>query len=495
MRREKDSMGFVDLPEDCLWGPQTERSRQNFRIGTELMPLELIRALIEIKRAGAQVHQDLEKDADERAKFRAIEEAADALLAMDREELRLHFPLSVWQTGSGTQSNMNANEVLAHMAGQRLGRNVHPNDDVNRAQSSNDVFPTALHLALRQEARRLIHELDLLVECSKEQAARHYYQYKIGRTHCQDAVPMTLGQEISGWAWMLEFHLEDIQKTDFELGVVPLGGTALGTGLNTPEAWQSRILERISRNTGVSLYPPENLFAEMASRGRVAAFHASLDLLAQSLVKIANDLRLLASGPRCGLAEIQLPANEPGSSIMPGKVNPTQCEALIMVCYTVMGHNHSLGLANASGQFQINTTMPMMAYLCLQSMQLLREAMESFRTKCLEGISVNEAQLKRNVEQSLMLVTKLATRLGYDQAADLAKEAGSRGLSIRELVLERGLMTDEEYDELLSLEHMVFIEQSADDWDEFYGADDEQGDCGCGHGHGDCGCGCNHAHD
>ena len=456
-RREKDSMGAIDVPADKLWGAQTQRSLEHFRISTEKMPVSLIQALALTKRAAAKVNQDLGLlDAD---KATAIINAADEVLAGKHPD---EFPLAIWQTGSGTQSNMNMNEVLANRASELLGgvrgmeRKIHPNDDVNKSQSSNDVFPTAMHVAAVIAIReQLIPQLNVLKSTLNEKAQAFRDIVKIGRTHLQDATPLTLGQEISGWVAMLEHNLKHIEHSLPHLAELALGGTAVGTGLNTHPEYAVRVAEELAKITGQAFVTAPNKFEALATCDALVHTHGALKGLAASLMKIANDVRWLASGPRCGIGEISIPENEPGSSIMPGKVNPTQCEAMTMLCCQVMGNDVAVNMGGASGNFELNVYRPMVIHNVLQSIRLLADGMESFNEHCAVGIEPNRERISQLLNESLMLVTALNTHIGYDKAAEIAKKAHKEGLTLKASALALGYLTDAEFDAWVRPEAMV----------------------------------------
>ncbi|EHN8833697.1 TPA: class II fumarate hydratase [Enterobacter hormaechei] len=456
-RREKDSMGAIDVPADKLWGAQTQRSLEHFRISTEKMPVSLIQALALTKRAAAKVNQDLGLlDAD---KATAIINAADEVLAGKHPD---EFPLAIWQTGSGTQSNMNMNEVLANRASELLGgvrgmeRKIHPNDDVNKSQSSNDVFPTAMHVAAVIAIReQLIPQLNVLKSTLNEKAQSFRDIVKIGRTHLQDATPLTLGQEISGWVAMLEHNLKHIDHSLPHLAELALGGTAVGTGLNTHPEYAVRVAEELAKITGQPFVTAPNKFEALATCDALVHTHGALKGLAASLMKIANDVRWLASGPRCGIGEISIPENEPGSSIMPGKVNPTQCEAMTMLCCQVMGNDVAVNMGGASGNFELNVYRPMVIHNVLQSIRLLADGMESFNEHCAVGIEPNRERISQLLNESLMLVTALNTHIGYDKAAEIAKKAHKEGLTLKASALALGYLTDAEFDAWVRPEAMV----------------------------------------
>nr|WP_278434977.1 class II fumarate hydratase [Enterobacter mori] len=457
VRHEKDSMGAIDVPADKLWGAQTQRSLEHFRISTEKMPVSLIQALALTKRAAAKVNQDLGLLAADKAT--AIIDAADEVLAGKHPD---EFPLAIWQTGSGTQSNMNMNEVLANRASELLGgvrgmeRKVHPNDDVNKSQSSNDVFPTAMHVAAVIAIReQLIPQLNVLKTTLNEKAQAFRDIVKIGRTHLQDATPLTLGQEISGWVAMLEHNLKHIDHSLPHLAELALGGTAVGTGLNTHPEYAVRVAEELASITGQPFVTAPNKFEALATCDALVHTHGALKGLAASLMKIANDVRWLASGPRCGIGEISIPENEPGSSIMPGKVNPTQCEAMTMLCCQVLGNDVAVNLGGASGNFELNVYRPMVIHNVLQSIRLLADGMESFNEHCAVGIEPNRERISQLLNESLMLVTALNTHIGYDKAAEIAKKAHKEGLTLEASALALGYLTEAEFDAWVRPEAMV----------------------------------------
>ncbi len=457
VRHEKDSMGAIDVPADKLWGAQTQRSLEHFRISTEKMPVSLIQALALTKRAAAKVNQDLGLLTADKAT--AIINAADEVLAGKHPD---EFPLAIWQTGSGTQSNMNMNEVLANRASELLGgvrgmeRKVHPNDDVNKSQSSNDVFPTAMHVATVIAIReQLIPQLNVLKSTLNEKAQAFRDIVKIGRTHLQDATPLTLGQEISGWVAMLEHNLKHIEYSLPHLAELALGGTAVGTGLNTHPEYAVRVAEELANITGQPFVTAPNKFEALATCDALVHTHGALKGLAASLMKIANDVRWLASGPRCGIGEISIPENEPGSSIMPGKVNPTQCEAMTMLCCQVLGNDVAVNLGGASGNFELNVYRPMVIHNVLQSIRLLANGMESFNEHCAVGIEPNRERISQLLNESLMLVTALNTHIGYDKAAEIAKKAHKEGLTLKASALALGYLTEAEFDAWVRPEAMV----------------------------------------
>jgi fumarate hydratase, class II len=450
-RTESDTFGPIEVPADYYWGAQTERSRRNFRIGEERMPMPLIRALARVKRVAAEVNNKLGLLDARRAK--AIVAAADEILAGRFDD---HFPLIVWQTGSGTQTNMNVNEVIANRANELLGEKlgtktpVHPNDHVNMSQSSNDSFPTAMHIATVVEiAETLVPALGDLRAALADKAEAFAPIVKIGRTHLQDAVPLTLGQEFSGYAAQVGSGLARIEEALRHLYPLAQGGTAVGTGLNAPREFAARFAARIAVLTGHPFVSAPNKFEALAAHDAFVYVHGALTALATALFKIANDIRLLGSGPRSGFGEIILPENEPGSSIMPGKVNPTQSEALTMVCARVFGNETTVTVAASQGHFELNVFKPVIAFVVLQSVRLLAEAARSFTANCVVGIRANEERITALMQQSLMLVTALAPKLGYEKAAEIAKKAYSNGTTLREEAIRLGYISGDEFDELV----------------------------------------------
>ena len=456
-RTERDSFGPIEVPGDSLWGAQTQRSLEFFRISGERLPDALIHALAQVKRAAAVVNRDLGLlPADKAA---AIAAAADEVL--DGRHTA-QFPLVVWQTGSGTQSNMNVNEVLANRASELLGgerglaRRVHPNDEVNLGQSSNDVFPTAMHVAIALGvARRVLPALDGLRAALQARAADFADIVKIGRTHLQDATPLTLGQEFSGYVAQLAHARAAIEATLPALYELAIGGTAVGTGLNTHPEFGARVAAALTERCGLPFAAAPNKFAALAAHDAVVAAHGALRTLAVALMKIANDVRWLASGPRSGLGEIRIPENEPGSSIMPGKVNPTQCEALTMLCAQVMGNDAAVGIGGALGNFELNVFKPLLAHNALQSIRLLADGMASFEAHCVRGIEANRARIDELMHRSLMLVTALAPHIGYDRAAEIAKKAHREGTTLREAALALGYVGEADFDRWVRAEDMV----------------------------------------
>tara|TARA_B100000003_G_scaffold99112_1_gene88728 strand:+ start:2025 stop:3422 length:1398 start_codon:yes stop_codon:yes gene_type:complete len=457
VRIEADTMGELEVPADRYYGCQTARSLINFDIGDDKMPRGVIRAFGILKQAAAKVNSDLGQLDGKVAKL--IISAAEEVI---NGELDDHFPLRVWQTGSGTQSNMNTNEVIANraieMAGGVLGSKspVHPNDHVNRAQSSNDTFPTAMHIASAEAiTSELIPSLVLLRDALAKKSDEWSDIVKIGRTHLMDAVPLTLGQEASGWVAQLDADIRRIEFALEDLHELALGGTAVGTGLNTHPEFANRVASAIALKTNLPFVSAPNKFSQLAAHDAIVAASGALNTLAVSLMKIANDIRWLGSGPRCGLQELSLPANEPGSSIMPGKVNPTQSEAMTMVCCQVMGNHTAITVGGSQGNFELNVFKPMMIHNLLHSVRILSDSMRAFRTKCVEGIEPNEGMIKNHLENSLMLVTALNNHIGYDKAAKIAKKAHEEGTTLREAALELGYLSNEEFDQWVRPEEMT----------------------------------------
>ena len=459
VRTETDSMGPIEVPADRYWGAQTQRSLHHFSIGgeTERMPVEVVRAFGILKKACALVNLDLGKLPAERADL--IVRAADEVIEGGLED---HFPLYVWQTGSGTQSNMNANEVISNraieLAGGELGskKPVHPNDDVNMSQSSNDTFPTAMHVAAAQAMmQRLMPAVRDLRDGLQRKADEFDDIVKIGRTHLQDAVPLTLGQEFSGYVAQLDADLERIEATLPGLYELAIGGTAVGTGLNSPTGFGKRAAAKIAELTGLPFIAARNTFAALAAHDALVFAHGALATLAASLMKIANDIRWLGSGPRSGLGELELPENEPGSSIMPGKVNPTQSEAMTMVCTQVLGNDTAIAVAGSQGNFELNVFKPVMIRNFLHSTRILADVCRTFREFCVDGLKPNRDRIAELVEGSLMLVTALSPRIGYDKAAEIAKKAHHEGTTLKEAATALGYLTGEEYDEAVRPERMV----------------------------------------
>jgi fumarate hydratase class II len=466
-RIEKDTLGEIRVPADKLWGAQTQRSLRNFRIGKEKMPGEIIMALALLKKVAALVNCRLGKLDRERTE--AIGQACEEILA---GKYKAHFPLVVWQTGSGTQTNMNLNEVIANRANQLLAnqssgetlgetvakdaREVHPNDHVNMGQSSNDLFPTAMHLAAVLAVEDgLLPAVAGLKETFRQKAEQYRDVIKIGRTHLQDATPLTLGQEISAWQRMMEKAEMMLKESCAHLKELAIGGTAVGTGLNTHPEFGANVAAELSRLTGKPFVSAPNKFHALSSKDELVYAHGALKTLAADLLKIANDLRWLASGPRSGIGELLLPANEPGSSIMPGKVNPTQCEAVAMVACQVLGNDVTIGLAASQGNLQLNVFMPVIIYNFLQSARLLTDAIVSFNQNCVAGLKPNYAQIQAHLENSLMLVTALSPHLGYEKAAQIALVAHREGITLKEAAVKLKLLTEEEFEQLVQPEKMI----------------------------------------
>jgi fumarate hydratase class II len=455
-RVESDSMGQVEVRADRYWGAQTERSLHHFNIGFDVMPRELVRALGLLKKAAALVNEELGKLGSDKA--RLIVKAADEVIEGKLDE---HFPLRVWQTGSGTQTNMNANEVISNraieIAGGVLGSKqpVHPNDDVNMSQSSNDTFPTAMHIAAAEQMQKLIPEVQRLRDAIDAKAREFADVVKIGRTHLQDATPLTVGQEFGGWASLLERDVERLEMVLPGLYDLAIGGTAVGTGLNSHPEFAERAAAKIAELTGLPFKPHPNKFAALSAHDEMVFASGALKTLAASLMKIANDVRWLGSGPRAGIGELVLPENEPGSSIMPGKVNPTQSEALTMVAVQVMGNDAAIGFAGSQGNFELNVFNPVMIHNLLHSIRLLKDACRGFVDFCIEGLELNRARIEENLRQSLMLVTALNPHIGYDNAARIAKHAHKKGINLRESAVELGLLTAEQFDAYVKPEEMT----------------------------------------
>ncbi|WP_282173821.1 class II fumarate hydratase [Cytobacillus firmus] len=456
-RIEKDTLGEVKVPADKYWGAQTQRSKDNFKIGIEKMPMEVIYAFAKVKRSAAVVNNRLGKLS--RDKMEAITAACDEVL---NHKFDRHFPLAVWQTGSGTQSNMNVNEVVAKRANELLAEKgvrdskVHPNDDVNMSQSSNDTFPTAMHIAAYTEAeQKLLPSLKELIRTVKSKEEAFKSIVKIGRTHLQDATPLTLGQEISGWRAMLEKNEKMLMDANQYLLDLAIGGTAVGTGINAEKSFGPEMANEISRLTGYSFRSSDNKFQALTSHNEIVHVHGTLKGLAADLMKIANDVRWLSSGPRSGIGELSIPANEPGSSIMPGKVNPTQSEALTMVVCQVFGNDACIGFAASQGNFELNVFKPVIIYNLLQSISILADGMASFNEKCMMGLEANIEVINGHVERSLMLVTALNPHIGYEKAAEIAKLAFRENTTLKEAALKTGYITEEQYENWVVPEKMV----------------------------------------
>ncbi|MCM3787973.1 class II fumarate hydratase [Domibacillus indicus] len=453
-RVERDTIGEIQVPSDKYWGAQTQRSLENFPIGTEKMPIEMIYAFAHLKKAAAIVNESLEKLSEE--KMSAISAACDDILNGDIGPE--HFPLVVWQTGSGTQSNMNVNEVVARRASEIAGKEgfIHPNDDVNMSQSSNDTFPTAMHIALYDETeKRLKPALKQFKKTLKKKEKAFMDVIKIGRTHLQDATPLSLGQEISGWRYMIVRSIDMIKLAQRELLYLAIGGTAVGTGINAHPSFGEKTAEQLEKQTGYPFISSSNKFHALTSHDEIVFFHGALKALAADAMKIANDVRWLASGPRSGIGELTIPANEPGSSIMPGKVNPTQSEALTMAAVQVFGNDAAVGFAASQGNFELNVFKPVIVYNTLQSIRLLADGIVSFDERCAVGIEANMGRIQSLMEQSLMLVTALNPHIGYEKAASIAKSAHQKGTTLKEAALASGYVTEEQYEQWIDPAKMV----------------------------------------
>ncbi|MCO8148041.1 class II fumarate hydratase [Bacillus subtilis] len=455
-RIEKDTFGEIKVPADKFWGAQTQRSKENFKIGFEKMPNRIVKAFAILKRSTAIANNRLGNLDSE--KTEVITAVCDEILEGKYDD---NFPLVVWQTGSGTQSNMNVNEVIANLATALLKekgskQTIHPNDDVNRSQSSNDTFPTAMHVAgVLAIYEQLVPALDQLRNTLDEKAKKFNDIVKIGRTHLQDATPLTLGQEISGWVYMIDRSKEMILEATGKMRELAIGGTAVGTGINAHPQFGEVVPEEISTFTGQHFRSSPNKFHALTSHDEITYVHGAMKALAADLMKIANDVRWLASGPRCGIGEISIPENEPGSSIMPGKVNPTQCEALTMIAAQIMGNDATIGFASSQGNFELNVFKPVIIYNFLQSVQLLSDGIKSFHDHCAVGIEPNEKTIKENLSESLMLVTALNPYIGYESAAKIAKFAHKEGLTLKEAAVQLELLTEEQFDEMVKPEDMV----------------------------------------
>ena len=456
VRIEHDTFGEIEVPADKYWGAQTERSKRNFPVGKEQMPIEVVYGFAQLKRAAALANFDLGKLSE--AKKDAIVYACDKVL---NKELDEHYPLVVWQTGSGTQSNMNVNEVVSYVANEYLkehgsDESIHPNDDVNKSQSSNDTFPTAMHVALYSEVEaKLEPALKALRDTFKEKEEKFHEIIKIGRTHLQDATPIRLGQEISGWRFMLDRCEDLLSESKAHILNLAIGGTAGGTGINAHPEFGDRVAKHIADTTGHPFVSSENKFHALTAHDEVVQLHGTLKALAGDLMKIANDVRWLASGPRAGLAEIAIPENEPGSSIMPGKVNPTQCEMLTMVATQVMGNDTVVGVASSQGNFELNVFKPVILHNTLQSIYLLADGMATFNKNCAVGIEPIDENIEKYLKNSLMLVTALNPHIGYEKAAKIAKKAHKEGLTLKESAIDSGYVTEEQFEEWIKPEDMV----------------------------------------
>lgn len=453
-RTEHDSLGEVAVPANRYWGAQTQRSFENFKIGIEKMPKEIIHAFGILKLAAARTNLELVPQRMTQEKCRYISESANEVISGALSE---HFPLAVWQTGSGTQSNMNVNEVIANRGNELAGKRLlHPNDDVNMSQSSNDTFPTAMHIAAVLETEKtLLPAIKTLADTLARLESENAGIVKSGRTHLEDATPITFGQEISGWRASLEKDAELIRLSEKPLKALALGATAVGTGLNAPKGFDKAVAEEVSRITGIDFYTAQNKFHALSSKDELVFAHGALKALACDLMKIANDIRWLASGPRCGLGEITIPENEPGSSIMPGKVNPTQCEAVTMVAVQVMGNDVAVGMAASQGNFELNVFMPVCIYNYLQSLRLLADVCVSFEKNCVRGIKPIKEKMQENLHRSLMLVTALTPYIGYENAAKVVHKAHRENLSLKESCVALGYLSEDEFDKYFHPEEMV----------------------------------------
>lgn len=457
-RTEHDTLGPMEVPADKYWGAQTQRSKQNFPIGGQQMPIEIIRGYAVLKKAAALVNYDAGILAKEKCNL--IASVCDEILSGELDD---QFPLVVWQTGSGTQSNMNVNEVIANRGHVLNGgsltdeeKALHPNDDINKSQSSNDTFPTAMHIAVYKKLSEVTIPGLKKLQATLAQKAEDFNEIvKIGRTHFMDATPLTLGQEFSGYASQVEHGIRAIEKTFHHLAELALGGTAVGTGINTPENYDDDVAQKIADITGLPFYTADNKFESLAAHDAIVEAHGALKTVAGSLMKIGNDIRMLSSGPRCGIGEILIPANEPGSSIMPGKVNPTQAEAFTMVCAQVMGNDVAVNTGGMNGQFELNVFKPLMAYNMLQSAQLIGDACESFNDRCIEGIEPNYNRIDNNLKNSLMLVTALNPHIGYENAAKIAKKAYNDDTTLKEAALALDMLTEDQFDQWVDPAKMV----------------------------------------
>ena len=455
-RIERDTIGEMKVPKEKYWGAQTQRSKENFQIGTEKMPIEVTYAFAQLKKAAAVVNHSLGKLSED--KMKAIGQACDEILDGTWDT---HFPLVVWQTGSGTQSNMNVNEVVAYRANEILAENgsgelVHPNDDVNMSQSSNDTFPTAMHIAAFQEIEsKLFPVLQEFIATLKDKEHEFKDIIKIGRTHLQDATPLTLGQEISGWRSMMEKSYSMTREGVQRLVNLAIGGTAVGTGINADPTFGDKVAKQLEVQTGIKFVSSDNKFHALTSHDEMVYVHGAVKALAADLMKVANDVRWLSSGPRSGIGELSIPANEPGSSIMPGKVNPTQSEAVTMVATQVFGNDAAIGFAASQGNFELNVFKPVIIYNMLQSVRLLTDGIKSFNDKCVKGLEANTEVIEDFVQRSLMLVTALNPHIGYEKAAEIAKKAHLNGSTLKEAAIESGYLTEEQYDQWINPANMV----------------------------------------
>ena len=456
-RIEEDTLGEVKIPKTALWGPQTERSRNNFPTG-RFMPIEIIRALLQIKKAAAQSNMELNQISE--AKGKLIVESIDTLLALSDEDLRKDFPLKVYQTGSGTQTNMNCNEVVAHQAAKLNPElEILPNDDVNKGQSSNDIFPTAMNIVAADAVAKLEKSAQHLIDELKKKQEKYWRVVKIGRTHLQDATPLTFGQEVSGWVSALEHDLEYLKQLDGTLLELAMGGTAVGIGLNAAPGFADVIAEKVGKVYGHEFTAKSNKFYGLSHHSNLNVVHGAMKTLADDLMKIANDVRFLASGPRAGYDELNIPANEPGSSIMPGKVNPTQAEAITMAAVRVTGNDVVVGMASSQGNFEMNVYKPVLIEAFLESADLLAGTMRGFADKMISGLTVNEARMKELVDNSLMTVTALSPHIGYHDSAKIAQKADKEGTTLREAAIASGKVTPEQFDEWVDPLKMTNIDR------------------------------------
>ncbi len=448
----KDSFGEKKVPFDKYWGAQTQRSLENFTINNEKMPIDLIYSITLIKKSCAIANYKSKKISKDKCDL--ITSVCDEIL---NHKLDDNFPLSIWQTGSGTQTNMNVNEVIAFRGNEIIKKQlIHPNDDINMSQSSNDVFPTAIHLTIALLTKsKLLPSLDLLISEFKKIQNKNKNVIKVGRTHLQDATPISLGQEISAWTSMLINSKKMIIDNLKYIYQIPIGGTAVGTGINTPKNFDKLVCDELSKITQIKFIPIDNKFRGLSSKDAVSMYHSSLKVLAESLMKIANDIRWLSSGPNCNIGEINIPQNEPGSSIMPGKVNPTQCESMMMLCIQVIANNLTVTIGNTQGNFQLNTFMPMIIYNVNQSIQLLSDGMNSFRTKCVFGITPNLHMIQEHLDHNLMLATSLNTKIGYDKASFIVKNAVKNHISLKQSAIQSGYLTCDEYDKIVDPKKMI----------------------------------------
>lgn len=451
-RQEKDSLGIVNVPEDALWGAQTQRSFENFPQGVELMPHSQIMALVMIKKACALTNFEFGKLDQKRKDL--IVDACDHILKGDFDK---EFPLTVWQTGSGTQTNMNTNEVITHIANKNQSDiKIHPNDHVNMSQSSNDTFPTAMHLSTAINLNeKLYPAIEKIIDQLKKLEEENKGIIKTGRTHLQDATPVTLGQEISAWKVMIERDYAMIKDAEKNLHNLAIGATAVGTGINAPEGFGDKVAQELKKMTGLEFISDSNKFYQLSSKSAIVIVHSAIKTLATDLYKIASDIRFLSCGPRCGISELKIPSNEPGSSIMPGKVNPTQVESMTMICIQVMANDFAISMANTQGQMQLNVYMPLMIYNMDQSISLLSKSLVCFREKLLEGLVANRVNIDKNLNNSLMLVTSLSPHIGYDKASEIAKNAYKKDLTLKESTKELGYLTEEEFDRYMKPEDMI----------------------------------------